>query len=342
MTQYEPIVTASTAVDCNANGILTQNDTCIVQCNIINPSIPEVHCRNAGLCILECTEEKCFAGTEIFSNESPSGTSNLYANITAKDCVTNSVLHLPINGNATIIGSSSSVDGVLKRFSIISHSTNHIYISCLDPSNSENGVTPRDECKSLYINASDAQYLNVEISGEYELDEKSNNPAAIYCPQNSNYNSVSCYIDVSKSPIVDKVSIYALNVPQDLTFIGSNNVMNSTLLTCINDTVSVMNGSFENTGCFITEAPIANPSISPITSIPTLSPNINPTDVPSDLTEYILTIVETGDGLKTETEVYGTADVTTVWIGVIVIFIALCIGWCLHRRCVRKTDNSWL
>eukprot|EP01084_Bolivina_argentea_P108101 193196_1 len=287
-----PTITANTDVLCGTG--TTPADTCEINCNLDTPSIPNINCGNVGKCIIHCAMDSCLKNTNIYASDAR----NFEIDSEGKNCVQQSNMYLPNNGNASFIATAVGDNEVLDKFFIYAGTqTDHIYIECNDPDSNE-----KKECYAIQIDAKTAKHLEIKLNDAefYGHETKTNEAAIIECPVNSPY-SPSCIIDANTAASTAYLKIITTGtMPKDLLFMtntNSNGDYTGTNVECSLG-VSIINtntNSFIGTQCYVTDSPTNIPTISPTNNIPSGSPSIQPsisptkypTDVPTNIPSNI-------------------------------------------------------
>eukprot|EP01083_Nonionella_stella_P019425 53985_1 len=263
-----------------------KNESCEIGCaNVGDLVYAPVHCGDAPHCSIHCSIKRCMRESIINATLSDS----LYFNATASECIKDSFIYFPINGNVTFIVDTLGLYGahaIAKLAELHGESSRNIDILCKDPLHSE---ASKDDCTGMKIYAQGADFLSVTVSGaEFQSD------AQIYCPFHSDLEP-SCVVNGTNAhQMTDNVLIHIGNgsVPKDLLWFGGSGDYGTGLTsikvistdgTCaINETSK----TFENTGaCWkdITAAPTTEPTTEPSQpTTTTAAPSASPTATTSE------------------------------------------------------------
>eukprot|EP01084_Bolivina_argentea_P077790 141136_1 len=268
----------------------TSNDTCNFDCNVAQ-WMQNFDCGQARQCNIYCSEQKCFESSTISASNVATNL-NVYASGVENECYKSANFNLPNYGNATF-SITGPGNNPFKSITINSGTnTNQIIIDC-------DGEDNKDDCKQITINAQTAQYLEINI-GDAMLngDSKTDDPAIINCPQNSNYNgpnSAPCYIKAESGSSIDFVTINTLyGIPMDVIIDGNNILYNDVTITGANigctDQTSV--GFTPASSCWYTTTTVA-----PITTTVTPTTDVSTTTTAAPIT----TVAPTTDDPTTTT-----------------------------------------
>eukprot|EP01084_Bolivina_argentea_P155276 270598_1 len=265
-------------------GQLTCNNThkCILYCDETEGKTSfdySFHCGNTYECEFNCVGTKCFENGIL--NASNSNHLNVLSS--ASECLKNATIYLPNNGNATF---SMTEEKSFKEMVVNAGiNTQNIIINC--------SYGTIDECKQLTVNAETAQYLEINIGFNSELDGTPKNNAIINCPINSNYNGpqiTSCIINLLNGASLKNVEINTINgIPNDVWIYtddtGNTQLFNIKII-CNNGYSFNFGNSFVNQGdCWYTNYPTKYPTNYPIsfsTQYPSIQPSKLPTIIPTN------------------------------------------------------------
>eukprot|EP01083_Nonionella_stella_P286767 976045_1 len=252
-------------IDCGFN-----EDICEIECNLNDPSIPNLYCRDAKLCIIRCAAQWCLWNTKIHAENA----TNVQMISTAQSCVVDAEMYLPDVGNASIIGDTlGTSDSVLKRFTIYSgKTTDHISIEC----NGVPGSALSKHCNGIDLDARNAQFVHINIRNAAAAE------AVVQCPINSSL-SPSCVINATSAVSTSLLEIFAdKGMPQDVVFYSNGNGdYDGTTITCSHSVSTIQDNTFVGTPCYIEpETTTINPTQFPSVH-PTQFPSVHRTQLPS-------------------------------------------------------------
>ena len=277
MSTYKVDVTSSGTFTCDSasDSIITEYDTCIISCTVSDlEAYAEIQCNNSGTCRIECGAQKCLKGSTIYADSEV--THDLIITAEGKECMKATTTYFPNGGNTTISIVDTGDEKEMKEAAFIAtQNTDHIWIDCSVSS-------PDDNCYELSINASTANYL--EING----DSADMAYSDVYCPRDSPYDrGPSCIINANNA-VMSGVSVYSKDgTPKDVLYGG----VSGPWLYCddgnmdITSTSGVCWNTADPTASPTSLAPTGNPSVNPTanptSSSPTNTPSTNPTNIPS-------------------------------------------------------------
>eukprot|EP01083_Nonionella_stella_P001122 3258_1 len=344
-------------------------DYCIIDCNQPRTKLKPhtAWCRHADNCFFRCNADACFDSGSIFASDA----TILSVSSNANECMRGATVYTPNLGRAIFqvddLSSLASLDSIFMDMTI--HDgihTESISVTC----SSKAGT---NECKSLTINATRTQYLEVIADDNATIDY-----SIIHCPQDSPHNGPEaspCVVDVS-APYVSatNLEIHTLQgAPYDVTFTGSDTgVYTDCALYCTAGISHINGNSFTNGDCWMqpsqtTTTAAVTTTYQPITTTnKPITTTHKPTTATSSTDTVTHTTTATNDDLNTTSEPVDSAEVqqTTsiglndtestnheekklripsiltenLWIdiGIAVLLIVLIISCCVCCMCNRK------
>eukprot|EP01083_Nonionella_stella_P297554 1010349_1 len=251
----------------------SSSDQCDIYCDVKTATNPNhFSCGNVDECHLYCQNTKCFASATL----NATAANNLYVHVTGKQCMLESTVFTPANGNAT--------------FTIANWGSSYMNINAGD--NAQNVIIDCESyCQFMNIDAKKAHSLEVTI-GKYNtlFDSK------VQCPIDSDYNGPNeapCIVDPSNGGIINNLTLITKQgLPKD-TWVRFDGARLIDALTVICDKGADTYPSSDDKECFNTKSPTAtrttkqpsldptpNPSFVP-TKDPSLFPTLNPTLTPT-------------------------------------------------------------
>eukprot|EP01083_Nonionella_stella_P314102 1130328_1 len=215
---------------------------CHIYCDVPDLGvINHYNCSDASECHFHCDEMKCGANAFIYGNNA--NTLNITQSSTGEQCLSSANITAPNYGNASF--ETESKKGFKGMTVHAASNTNQIIIHCDSP------IQDTDDCKSMNVYASTAQYLYISIGNALEFAQ-----STVECPVGSSYNgpdAAPCVFDAANG-ILDNVIIVA---PQGIP----HNVYVTDCLSCTNvqlqcDQVSSVNNTslypFPSSACWYT------------------------------------------------------------------------------------------
>eukprot|EP01084_Bolivina_argentea_P201326 344136_1 len=307
------------------------DDTCILHCDKSRQKNLVFDCGNAGQCIFQCEEKKCMEQGTLNAQNAH----NLTVVSSGHECLKGATVNAPNHGNAMF---SMQDQKSFKEMTVNSGTnTQSIFIDCTY------GVG--DDGRDITINAATAQYLEVKIGSNSEL-QGNNARVMIYCPQNSSYNGPqrsSCIIDLSEGGTLSYTTIHTLyGIPNDVWIHTGPVTLSQVQITCVDEGMSHnLGNSFVKQGdCWNTAHTTSNPTYNPTTA-PTSQPTTTQTTTNTQRiimdTKDDMVLYNVDANLNTNNGDIWTSD--TFLFCVIGIALAICflvVGVCFRRRSRRR------
>jgi len=325
----------------------TEHDKCILFCDQDAGKHAYEYtfdCGNAGLCEFHCSGDKCFESGSLNAATS----SQLIVTSSAPECLRTATVNVPDSGTASF---SMTAEKSFKEM-IVNAGTNtqSIAIDCTFGSG--------DECKELTVNAASAEYLEIIIGADSDLDAG----AIINCPQHSAYQGperAACILDASQGGKLNDITINTVNgIPHDVWIKTGPIALSKVEITCsAGSSVSDGNVFYVQSDCWITDAPTVYHTPSPIpwtatanpTNLPTLA-TMTDSDIGTDLqlstssllkeaavdhqatTMYLRSVSLSPNNLNASTSTLLSSE-QTIMVVLIGLFLALAL--CVICICVK-------
>eukprot|EP01083_Nonionella_stella_P297553 1010347_1 len=238
----------------------SSSDQCDIYCDVQKRTNPNhFSCGNVDECHLYCQNTKCFASATL----NATAANNLYVHVTGKQCMLESTVFTPANGNAT--------------FTIANWGSSYMNINA--GANAQNLIIDcESSCKWMNIDAKTTNYLEVTIA-----KDKSFVDSNIQCPVDSNYNGpneASCIVDPSNEGSINNLTLITKQgYPKDawVRYQGADTI---SALTFVCDKGADTYPSPGEKECFNTNSPTIHTTTSS-TKQPSLDPTPNPSFVPT-------------------------------------------------------------
>eukprot|EP01084_Bolivina_argentea_P032100 59385_1 len=239
------------------------SDTCIFHCDAGTPSSSEFNCGLSRDCYFHCEDNQCLKGGHLNATSSQT----LYAYSSRDLCYEDA--HVQTAQRNSYFDINAMDKREFKKLIIDASNSESIFVNCTSIGD--------ESCRQITVNAQTASYVEIFDRGTSGLQD-----ATVYCPQNSNYNgpnAAPCILDFGGSTI-EKGAFHTIDgIPKDIMIYAAELKGDITIF-CEDGTSKNILNSFENTDCWITNAPTTDPTRHP-TSSPTIDPSVDPTHSPT-------------------------------------------------------------
>eukprot|EP01083_Nonionella_stella_P076218 207570_1 len=251
---------------------------CEIVCDLSDhKQVYNIYCEDATECTLRCEEKKCFSKANIYGGTTP----NLIVTLGKKgqECFSDAKVYAP-NGGSAYFYNGVAPKGY-KKINIFSDNTQEIVLNC-------DGTAGNDECKQMNIDASSAQFFQLNFNGATEAEFEA---GTIKCPVDSSYKGpeiAPCIIDASNGALLDVTIDAPDGTPKGVWIPSCSNCIDASVtISC--STVDTLNAAQEGSSawpfdqssdCWWTNHPTSDPTIDP-TVDPTTDPTTDPSNAPS-------------------------------------------------------------